>query len=103
MKRAFIVLITVLAVVLVYPATMPSAKSPSSLDSPHKFIVTGQDGKFFPDNPDGSGDGDGDQGDADDIGGMKDGGKFVPDRSQFSPMSAAKVWWMYFLFAYRIY
>ena len=103
MKRAWLIFIAVLAVVLVYPATTPSAKSPSDVDSPHKHIITSMDGKYLPDDPEGSGDGDGDSGDADDVGGWKGGGDTPWQRSGFGPGSTAKVWWMYFLFVYRIY
>lgn len=84
---------------LVYPATMPSAKSPGTYDSP--TIITAakpQPGPY----PSGSGDGDG--GDGDDLAGLRDTGTKPTGTGGVGLVtfgdsgSAAKVWWMYLLF-----
>jgi hypothetical protein len=94
MKRACFILIAVLAVLLVYPASMPSAKSPSIDDSP-TIIVTPNTG---PGVPSGSGDGDGDQGDADDLGFKGDKHTRYKVGGLPQTRSGAKIWWMYLLF-----
>ena len=94
MKRAMLLLVTVLAVVLVYPATAPSAKSYRvATDSPN--IITGPSG--YEDPIDLSGDGDGDDGDGDGIAGIRG-----DRRSGVSAVSShsgnttwGKLWWMY--------
>ena len=96
MKRACFILIAVLAVTLVYPASMPSAKSPNINDSP-TIIITPPSGPGG-DTPSGTGESDGDQGDADDLGlrGDKSDPQGVSSfqRTRFG----AKIWWMYLLF-----
>ena len=96
MKRACFILIATLVVLLVYPASMPSAKSPSIDDTPN--IITPHTGQF-PDEPSGSGDGDGDSGDADDLGLRNYGRGDLPPVSAFQQTRfGAKIWWMYLLF-----
>ena len=106
MRRVVFVLIALLAVLLVYPASTPSAKSPGITDSPTMHIIPRGPA------PPGSGgfgeSGEDDEGDADDLAGIKDGTRasggggllglsvFVPDNS------LAKVWWMYFLSHIRV-
>ena len=96
MKRACFILIAVLAVLLVYPATMPSAKSPGIDDSPTIIITPNPGHGGGP--PAGTGDGDGDEGDADDLGikgkdpNQQSAGGFQQTRF------GAKIWWMYLLF-----
>jgi len=107
MKRALVVFIAVLAILLVYPTTTPSAKSPGYTDSPTIHII--------PRGPSpGDGDygqsGEDDEGDGDDLAGIKpgtrpDGGGGGPGgaSSGFYPAGPdAKVWWMYFLSYVRI-
>ena len=96
MKRACFILIVVLAVLLVYPTSMPSAKSPNINDSP-TIIITPPPGPGG-DPPSGTGEGDGDQGDADDLG-LKGGKDQLSDVSSFRQTGfGAKIWWMYLLF-----
>ncbi len=92
MKRACFILIAVLAVLLVYPASMPSAKSPSIDDSPTIIITPNTD----PGGPLGSGDGD--QGDADDLGLKGDKHTRFTVGGLPQTRSGAKIWWMYLLF-----
>ncbi|MFQ5511994.1 MAG: hypothetical protein ACE5EO_09110 [Candidatus Krumholzibacteriia bacterium] len=96
MKRACFILIAVLAVLLVYPASMPSAKSPSIDDSPTIIITpnTGPNG----DLPSGTGSGDGDSGDADDLGFRGDRHTRFTTSDFEQTRFGAKVWWMYLLF-----
>ena len=110
MKRALVVFIAVLAILLVYPATTPSAKSPSYTDSPTNIhILPPSPG------PDGYGNsGEEDEGDGDDLAGIKPGirpdgggGPVGPDGagafSAFYPAGPeAKVWWMYFIRFVRV-
>ncbi|MDH3216929.1 MAG: hypothetical protein OEN01_11675 [Candidatus Krumholzibacteria bacterium] len=102
MKRALIALVAVLAVLLVYPATTPSAKSPGIDDSPTMHIITPGNGT----GDYGSGQsGDDDEGDGDDLAGIKRGTRPTgnPDPvSGFITRSGAKIWWMYFLYHLRI-
>ena len=106
MKRALVVFIALLAILLVYPATTPSAKSPGYTDSPTNMSI-------LPRGPapnDGSNSGEEDEGDGDDLAGIKPGtrpdggggpsGPHAPGYYQTGP--EAKVWWMYFLRYVRI-
>lgn len=96
MKRAMLILVAALAVLLVYPATMPSAKSPSTNDSPTIHIIT----PHVPGGDDPNGTDDNDDGDADDVSGFKDGrpsGATVV----ISAKSMAKAWWMYLYYLIR--
>lgn len=93
MKRAWLILIAVLAIVLAYPATLPSAKSPANgTDTPTIVLPPLGDG------PDGSGESD--DGDADDPSGNKIRGKDRPTGSSVleSNRLGASVWWMYFFY-----
>jgi hypothetical protein len=94
MKRAWLILIAVLTVVLVYPATMPSANSPGVDDRPTIYIITPQ----LPDGDDPSGTEDGDEGDADDLG-MKGRDHNRPDGPRLINASGyvTKVWWIYLI------
>ena len=100
MKRASTILIALIAVLLVYPATMPSAKSPSVGDTPTRHIITPYVGP--------TGDlgmtGDDDDGDGDGIAGIRGGER--PIGTGFvtaSPDgSGAKIWWMYLLIQFRV-
>ena len=101
MKRALVVLIAVLAVMLVYPASTPSAKAPRYTDTPTIQV--------HPQGPAPMGPGltgEEDEGDGDDLAGMKDGTRADGGGvglSTFGPQgSLAKVWWMYFLSNIRI-
>ena len=98
MKRAIFIMIAVLAVLLVYPATTPSAKSPSTQDSPTIQIIT-------PPGNDLGLSGDGDDGDGDDLGGMRDGfkeGTHGAVSQRDTKWLQAKIWWMY-LFFHRVF
>lgn len=105
MKRAIVVLIAVLAVLLVYPTSMPSAKSPGSTDSPTMQILPR--GPVPPGGGFGQS-GEDDEGDADDLAGIKpgtraNGGGGLLETSGFgADGSMAKVWWMYFLSHIRV-
>ena len=94
MKRAWLIFIAVLTVVLVYPATMPSAKTPGVDDKPTIYIITPQ----VPggDNP--AGTDDGDEGDADDLG-MKGRDHIRPVGPGLIHASGyvTKVWWIYLI------
>ena len=107
MKRALVVCIAVLAILLVYPATTPSAKSPGYTDSPTNIHIL----------PPGPAPGDGgygnsgedDEGDGDDLAGIKPGtrpdggGSGGANVSGYFPAGPeARVWWMYFLRNVRI-
>lgn len=102
MRRAFIVLVAALAVLLAYPATMPSAKSPGIADSPTIAIIHPGTGGDIPRS------GDDDGGDGDDLAGLKEGtrptgGGGPLERVLLDPTrSGAKVWWIYFLYHVRI-
>ena len=102
MKRACLVLIAVLAVLLVYPATMPSAKSPGIDDSPTIHVTPPG---HVPGDGFGQG-GDDDEGDADDLSGIKGVRETLGGQDGasafYSGGSAAKVWWMYFLYHVRV-
>jgi len=100
MKRAFVILIAVLAILLVYPASMPSAKSPGYADTPTIQTPRGPAPVGFGQS------GEDDDGDGDDLAGVKDGTRADGGGlalSSFAPQgSLAKVWWMYFLSNIRI-
>jgi hypothetical protein len=109
MKRALAVLIAVLAILLVYPATTPSAKSPGYTDSPTNIHIL-PPGPAPGDQSYGNS-GEEDEGDGDDLAGIKPGtrpdgggggtgGAFAPGYFPAGP--EAKVWWMYFLRLVRI-
>jgi len=95
MKRAWLVWMAIVAVLLVYPAATPSAKSPSYTDGIGIFVVTP------PSNGVGNGGvgntGGQDEGDGDDLAGAKvkpQGGN--PTAPVFGPSeSLARAWWMY--------
>jgi hypothetical protein len=98
MTRAAVVgVIAVLALMLVYPATTPSARAPVAQDTPTTYTITPWDGG---DTPAFTGDDNG--GDADDLAGMKER-KGKPagtlDESDFMIQArlAFRVWWMYFV------
>ncbi len=101
MKRALAVFIAVLAILLVYPATTPSAKSPGFTDTPTIIHIL----------PPGPSPGDGgygqsgedDEGDGDDLAGIKPGTRPHDGAPGFYLAGPeAKVWWMYFLSYVRI-
>jgi hypothetical protein len=105
MKRALAIIVAVLAILLVYPATAPSAKSPSYTDSPtiiHILPPPGDSGY--------SNSGEEDEGDGDDLAGIKPGTRptgggdpIGPNAAGFQPVGPqAQVWWMYFLRYVRI-
>lgn len=100
MKRAWFILIAALAVLLVYPATLPSAKSPGTSDSPIIIVIIPEPGPV----PNGGSNpsGEDDDGDADDLSGLRDGYTFQGDSAVsggfFRSALMAKVWWMYFFF-----
>lgn len=95
MRRATILIaVAVLALVLVYPAATPSAGSPGSRDLPTIQIITPQSG-------DGSLANSGDEGDADDLAGLKSRrdkptGSSVQSEFAIQARLAAKVWRMHF-------
>ena len=97
MKRAIAILVAVLAILLVYPATAPSAKSPNFTDTPTIIHIL----------PPGDGSqgnsGEDDEGDGDDLAGIKP--EYRPG-GMGGPASAARsqaiVWWMYFFKYVRI-
>ena len=104
MKRASLILIAILAVLLVYPASMPSAKSPGRTDTPTITIITPFAG---PGNGGPTLTGEDDNGDQDDIAGIKKGQRPSGDGgpsglSGLPGVSMAKVWWMYFFSYARI-
>jgi hypothetical protein len=100
MRRAIHILIVLIAVMLVYPSVDLLAKSPSSTDSPTKYIVPPQN---YPVDPPfivfGNGD-DEDSGDADDIAGLKDRDKLKGYEQTNTEIGTArllvKIGWMYF-------
>jgi hypothetical protein len=98
MKRATVFLFAaVLAIVLVYPATTPSASPPALRDIPTPQIITPQAGGDIP-----AFTGDEDGGDADDLAGIrerKDIPSGVSDGSVFviRVRLAANFWRMYFM------
>jgi hypothetical protein len=100
MKRALLLLVAVIALTLVYPTTTPAA-TPGEKDSlPTMEIITPRAGDDI------SYSDDGDEGDADDLAGLKDK-KRKPDGSAPSGFeirlrSWAEVWRMYF-FTFRLY
>ena len=101
MKRAFAILtVAVVALVLVYPATAPSAKPPGPQDIPTIHIVT----PYSPggDDPANSGA----DGDADDLAGRKDG-KTNMDGVSGQPdvmnASLAVRLWRLYMFTFRLY
>ena len=95
MKRAILILVAVLAVLLVYPATTPSAKS-YRVDADSPNIITGPSG--YEDPIDLSGNGDGDDGDSDGVsgirGGRRDGFTNVSGQTG-NVVTGGKLWWMY--------
>lgn len=95
MRRALIIFIAVITVMLVCPATAPSAKSPSeTVGTPTINIVSPRD------MGDPGHSGDEDDGDGD-IVGLRDGTKY--DGGAFGVQSATgiKAWWMYYLMFFR--
>lgn len=96
MKRAWLILIAALAVMLAYPTTMPSAKSPaiSNGDTPTIYIISPRSGGDTP-----SQSGDDDDGDADDLG-FKGGTISTTTNTERTRLmrDAAQVWWMYLVF-----
>ena len=97
MKRASLILIAIFALLLAYPATLPSAKTPgTTADTPTIHIIASQPGGDVP-GPNPSGDGD--EGDGDGLAGIRDGTRIQGAFQSASPASlAVKVWWMYLLF-----
>lgn len=99
MKRATWILVAALAVLLVYPATMPSAKSPDTGNTPPTITPNPGPGPY--DDPDLNGDGD--NGDGDGLGGFNGGGKkdgLNTAAGLGTPESMAKIWWMYFMMSF---
>lgn len=106
MKRAIIILIAAMSVLLVCPTTDLQAKSPSK-DAPTKSILPPTGGVPLPPwiiNNDGDPPGGGEPGDADDLAGNRERDKNKltgssraelpsPDRVRF----IAKIWWWYFM------
>ena len=100
MKRALLMLVAVIALMLVCPTTTPAATPDSKDTVPTMEILTPRAGD------DVAYSGDGDDGDADDLAGLKDG-KRRPDEGNSSGFeirlrSWAEVWRMYF-FTFRLY
>ena len=102
MKRALIVLIAaVVALVLVYPATAPFAKSPDFKNPPNIQIITPHAGDDVANS--------GDDGDADDLAGSKDGKTKLTGASAQSDIViqarlAARMWRLYaFATTFRLY
>jgi hypothetical protein len=100
MKRAvFVTLAAILALVLVYPATASFAKSPESQDTPTIQIITPQSGDSDLNWSD-------DDGDADDLAGVKGGKKEPSGASSMNDFIVrarfADVWRMYIL-TFRLY
>ena len=102
MRRATIFLIaTTMALVLVYPASSPSAKSPDSKDAPTLQIITPRSGGSGPAHS-------GDDGDGDDLAGMKDRkrkpvGANVKSEVIVQTRLATQLWRMYLLSTLKIY
>jgi hypothetical protein len=100
MKRALMFLIVACAaLVLVYPATAPFAKSPDSKKPPTIQIITPHAGTDLADS--------GDDGDADDLAGSKDGKTKMNGASDRSDVMirarlAAQMWRLY-IFTFRLY
>ena len=99
MKRAFIVFIAALAVMLVYPTSMLSAKSAHiTTDTDSPIIITTPN---IPDGPAFSGDDD--DGDGDGIAGIRGG---IPTRGPVGMASTGQtvriVWWQYLLLQIRM-
>jgi hypothetical protein len=104
MKRALVVLFALVAFLLVYPTSTPSAKSPGISDTP--TIQINPRGPTPPAGGMGQS-GEDDEGDADDLAGLKHGTRFdggdplgVGYFGSDGPL--AKVWWMYFLSQIRV-
>ena len=96
MRRAMIIFIAVVAVMLVYPATAPSAKSPSeTLENPTIHIVAPRD-IGTPGYSGEEDDGDGD------IVGLRDGTKFNGGPFGVQSATEIKAWWMYYLMFLRL-
>ena len=99
MKRAVLfTLAAIMALVLVYPATASFAKTPESQDTPTMQIITPRTGGSGPAWS-------GDDGDADDLAGVKDGKKKPIDTSVADFIVRARfldVWRMYIL-TFRLY
>ena len=97
MRRALIIFIAVIAVMLVCPATAPSAKSPSkTFETPTINIVSPRD------IGDPSYSGDEDDGDGD-IVGLRDGTKFDGGPSGVQSATGIKAWWMYYWMFFRLW
>ncbi len=102
MKRALVIIITALAVLLVYPSTDLLAKSPKTSDTPSVSIIPSYFGQPQPPGQTGGtgdDDDDGDPGDADDLSGIKgkNTGQSMSDAFDFEKARlVVKVWWMFF-------
>ena len=99
MRRALIVFIAALAVMLVYPTTMLSAKSsPITTDQDSPTIISTP---YIPDGP--AYTGDDDDGDGDGIAGIRGG---IPIRGPVGANTAGEiariVWWQYLLLQIRM-
>jgi len=93
-RAAVFSIVAVLALVLVYPATTPSARAPVAQDTPIQIINPGVDEDTSAYT------GDGDQGDADDLAGVKERkskpvGASVSSDLMIQVKWAFKVWRMY--------
>ena len=100
MKRAVLItLVAIMALVLVYPATASFAKSPESQDTPTLQIITPRSGDAGSNLSD-------DDGDADDLAGLKDRKKKPTGTSEMNDFIIrarfADVWRMYIL-TFRLY
>lgn len=100
MKRAVLItLVAIMALVLVYPATASFAKSPESQDTPTMQIITPRSGDADLNWSD-------DDGDADDLAGVKDGKRKPIDPSSLNDFVIrarfVDVWRMYIL-TFRLY
>ncbi len=97
MRRALIIFIAVIAVMLVCPATAPSAKSPSrTFETPTINIVSPRhmgDPGYSGEEDDGDGD----------TAGLRDGTRTKFDGGPAGVQSASgiKAWWMYYLMFFR--
>lgn len=98
MRRALFILLAVLTVMLVYPTTTPSAKSPNAADRPSIYIVTPQAEGGPLARSGGS-----DEGDGDDLSGLRDGRGITPDLgSGLQNKAGTKVWWIYLAYWFRL-
>jgi hypothetical protein len=100
MKRAVVIFVAILAMLLVYPATTPSAKPPTYSDTPTIIhILPPGDGTH-------GNSGEDDEGDGDDLAGIKPGTRphgGGEGSSVYWPAGPqARAWWMYFIRVIRI-